>query len=504
MTGTTADLHNPLRHACDRCHLQKLRCPRSDASDKSRANEACSRCRKAGVPCVVSVRGKVGRPCKVVKKKPPHGALSTPPPTADVRFTPGDDADAAGPGVGTGACEMEQPWESSPGDSLAATLVMEPGSLDNTGGLKGMVGIDTGLVSSASYDPHSSGFGHSAVSPPISGTTSYDSFCLNVDDHVDFTSMFLPPNMTSTMASSKFTNHLGATDSHGDSWMSTAERATNDAKYLDEALRDAERSEANTSPAPSFCSTTCYGRLLELNVRILTCMTSSGSPEGVNHQIQRDVVGFSGELIEAARESLPHLVGASFPSSVSSTSAQTDGRASSCDDAEGSTDSDAGFEYSGMDKRGHLATHSWGQPVPKSAVIFLLVGCYTQILHLLELTINHLSDRFHDTSQHDAGHGNTPSASFVMGASLTVHTVTYLLGRLHNGFVPPRPRGGNAQTSIAAESVSEHQSWERIFMGHNESDDGLLGRAFDEMRKREQLLVTKMDHLRQMIGEFDS
>ncbi|KAF7554723.1 hypothetical protein G7Z17_g2688 [Cylindrodendrum hubeiense] len=60
-----------LRLACNRCHAQKLRCPRSTESDRSGPDEPCSRCRKAGAPCIVSKRGKVGRPSKRKATSPP-------------------------------------------------------------------------------------------------------------------------------------------------------------------------------------------------------------------------------------------------------------------------------------------------------------------------------------------------------------------------------------------------------------------------------------------------
>lgn len=53
------------RFACDRCHSQKLRCPRS--SNGSEANEPCVRCQKAGVRCNISVTQKTGRPSKASK-----------------------------------------------------------------------------------------------------------------------------------------------------------------------------------------------------------------------------------------------------------------------------------------------------------------------------------------------------------------------------------------------------------------------------------------------------
>lgn len=53
------------RFACDRCHSQKLKCPRS--SKGSEAKEPCNRCHKAGVRCNISATQKTGRPSKASK-----------------------------------------------------------------------------------------------------------------------------------------------------------------------------------------------------------------------------------------------------------------------------------------------------------------------------------------------------------------------------------------------------------------------------------------------------
>lgn len=52
------------RSACDRCHSQKLRCPRSTAKDGSQ--KPCIRCQRAGTNCTVSAMQKTGRPRKKV------------------------------------------------------------------------------------------------------------------------------------------------------------------------------------------------------------------------------------------------------------------------------------------------------------------------------------------------------------------------------------------------------------------------------------------------------
>ena len=49
------------RFACDRCHGQKLRCPRPVDGD---LHEPCVRCCKAGTPCGISTPPRRGRPNK--------------------------------------------------------------------------------------------------------------------------------------------------------------------------------------------------------------------------------------------------------------------------------------------------------------------------------------------------------------------------------------------------------------------------------------------------------
>jgi hypothetical protein len=73
MSPTALALEKPLRFACNRCHSLKLRCPRSSELDKGGLDDPCSRCRKAGAACIVSERGKVGRPAKR-KATPPTPA----------------------------------------------------------------------------------------------------------------------------------------------------------------------------------------------------------------------------------------------------------------------------------------------------------------------------------------------------------------------------------------------------------------------------------------------
>lgn len=58
------------RRACDRCHTQKLRCPRNGGDN----TDSCSRCLQAGYRCVYSAPLPTGRPplSSITKRKPPR------------------------------------------------------------------------------------------------------------------------------------------------------------------------------------------------------------------------------------------------------------------------------------------------------------------------------------------------------------------------------------------------------------------------------------------------
>lgn len=61
------------RFACDRCHGQKLRCPRPADGD---LHEPCVRCCKAGTRCSISTPPRMGRPNKSRKLNTGEGAPS--------------------------------------------------------------------------------------------------------------------------------------------------------------------------------------------------------------------------------------------------------------------------------------------------------------------------------------------------------------------------------------------------------------------------------------------
>ncbi|KAF6842707.1 hypothetical protein CMUS01_02835 [Colletotrichum musicola] len=498
MTGSPSDLHNPLRYACDRCHSQKLRCPRSDDSAKPKADVPCSRCRKAGALCVVSVRGRVGRPSKAASRNPTRTL-----PTAlvtDVRTVP----DHAEPGPVVADCEMDQPCALSPGESIIDTMGMQPHPAALSQSPNAVVGgAEPDLASDVSSQAHHvSAAGQSEVGSQTSATTYCDPFCVDIDAEIDFTTMFLPGNLADTLEpATAATTHNNAA-AEGIFMFSSGESTSDTAHHNDEASYAAGGLLPDKPPTPSFCSTTCYRNLQHLNDRIVSSIMRS-TPTSSIQQMQNDLIAFSGELIEAARESVPHFVGSSSPPpSGALTTAKADSHETSCHGERTRNSHLVGPEERKKDKRGLLGAQPWSRSVPHSAVIFLLLGCHTQILHLLEILVNKLWDQHHNPAQHRTGQGNTTSVGSLMEVSLTIHTVTYLLGHLHRALTLQAPQG--SARVARPDFFVEIQDWEKPLASCNEWEDSLPGRAFREMRMREQWLTRRMNHLQHSVNKFDS
>ncbi|OCL07505.1 hypothetical protein AOQ84DRAFT_408842 [Glonium stellatum] len=60
--GQPSPTYSARRFACDRCRGQKLRCPREGTNGQN--NEPCRRCDRAGVKCLTSPSGRIGRPVR--------------------------------------------------------------------------------------------------------------------------------------------------------------------------------------------------------------------------------------------------------------------------------------------------------------------------------------------------------------------------------------------------------------------------------------------------------
>ncbi|KAG9258406.1 uncharacterized protein F5Z01DRAFT_689723 [Emericellopsis atlantica] len=472
MTSSSSD-DKPLRYACDRCHSQKLRCLRSVEPEKGSPEEPCSRCRKAGVPCVVSLRGKVGRPSKATKKKQHSNSVSQTPepdlariPTSSGILGMSDAGSSATPtrmdddimsSAGSRPCSDPRVFPDLIGPSLA-NLPYEPFIMD----------FDTQMDLSPFGMPHISG-----IPPPASGSLpGFDAETKTIDtailqDLMDGDSSLGMPTPSGLFSHSDL-SPMQAPSLAPDSLMSSTIPTT------------AKNSPSDETPLVDFSSTACYQTLSNLNLRILASTAKTGPTANNSAVILKDVVGFSGELIDTARQSMPYFSGSghqtrgSIGSRTSSTSSGSEG---------GFSSTDSYFSGAQMGS------------VPESAVIFLLLGCYTQILHLFEVTTNCLWEQHGENPQSEhTKEDNSGTVGSLLEASLAIHTVTYLLSRLHRALAV-----GEGSLEEEVSSIDPHL-WKKSFVGGKELEDGLLGRAFGEIRQRELWLMQRTQHLQRRIN----
>ncbi|KAK5991524.1 Ascofuranone/ascochlorin biosynthesis clusters transcription regulator [Cladobotryum mycophilum] len=533
MSASAVDSEKPLRFACNRCHAQKLRCPRSLDSDKGGPDEPCSRCRKAGATCVVSLRGKVGRPAKISKKRPtsaPRPYLSPEEeqqaydvgvgsslPTSDSERTATKRRRCPGPPpprvVNMFGTDHDQDCNNNP--SLIPTTNPTDGQLifdhdhmlpsvdnDSMISMQHFTGDPSTLTPTASsidnddLDSATSVWSHNAwpnttCDSPASSMEPSDSITANLEMDLNIPTFYFAPNLT--QAGSSITVNSGhppqpQVASCRPEQLRNRQSESSQAQPRNNTPSQNPRVVPSTEP---FSSINCFRSLSDLNLRILqSCEVSSSTPDGSqssSHQILRDSVQFAGELIDAARQSLPHIFPNGGFTSVSN-SPSTDHNTDTINVQTGSADNWTSYE---------------SQPrapcIPDSAIIFLLLGCYTQILHSFEIAINSLFSEHCDQASLDSRNTNTGNVQSLLEASLAVHTVTYLLNRMQRTFKLHEPEGN--EDAAMDDQFGYMEDWKkptpRTRVG---ADDGLLGRAFTEIRERETSLMRRAQDLRQILN----
>ncbi|KAK3394803.1 hypothetical protein B0H63DRAFT_58184 [Podospora didyma] len=525
MSGYVQDPDQPLRHACDRCHSQKLRCPRSVDSNKANPDEPCSRCRKAGMACIVSLRGKAGRPSKVDKKKAARSSASSQAVRSPDREFP-----------------VDQSWGQEAEDHLISVLDGSRATMSSPG-----MADDVDMEQAPSQHP-ATHFSAAHGNYPHSIAAS-ETACRAADelDHPGFDDPFLMDFDTGLDLPTFYISHNAITDGlepTGNMLQPPIIPRMEGTIAIDPSLTDMlskpsslqqkqqqrkrHPSPVAEAPGPQFCSTTCYQKLSDLNARILVSFAKTESTH--DSQIIKDVVGFCGELIDTARATTAYFAGSSAAGSRSR--ASTMSRAESFGEQPSSgASSRRNSEWQVMLNNGHSEPPPFShndQSVPGSAIIFLLLGCYTQILRLFEVTTNRLWARYHNAGSDSSSSsssicGNNTNSSMqqdggdlgtvspLLEAALAVHTVAYLLSRLNRSFTvdsdQPQPAankssGNTNSIGTPVDDICDLQSWKRSFLGGSgkESDDGLLGQAFGEISERVQWLMMKTQHLQQRIN----
>ncbi|KAK7419770.1 hypothetical protein QQX98_003142 [Neonectria punicea] len=507
----------PLRLACNRCHAQKLRCPRSSEADRNGPDEPCSRCLKAGAQCIVSKRGKVGRPAKrkpsspaSVEEAPKHhhhhrrrhrqnsenassdGSLIhvfglAPDSLLRGQLTPPDTEDQR-------LCDAENLLSSTGSPSMTPTPQL---SLNGTSTHSEDNEVDPALWPSQNPWP-SGAFNTEPNCFSASDSTLYEPFLQDLNLDLELPTFNFTPESTEMFDLAGSMPVINDKDGDGIFHM-----------FHDEPQSKTE--EAQKSPNIPLGSTehvsrtTSVLKLSDLSAKIIRSSEKYRSNAPVNtpveagasvgQQIMKDIVDFSGELIDIARQGLPRFISQPQPSFKSSASSDVDMLAADEDD--GPSESTMGSVDSYMTSGSVLPAPC----IPESAVVFLLLGCYTQLLHSFELAIDCLYAE-HRNSAH-ASDDSPGTVNSLLKASLLIHTVTYLLGRVHRSFAVGEAESTDGKSKHGEDAHSvDMQGWKRSLLGDKHIDEGLLGRAFSEIQEREQGLMKKAKQLRQMINTF--
>ncbi|KAF7562614.1 hypothetical protein G7046_g1529 [Stylonectria norvegica] len=433
----------PLRLACNRCHAQKLRCTRSGDADKNGPDEPCSRCRKAGAPCIVGKRGKVGRPAKR-KANPP-----TPTDAVDAKTpSPGANSLIHAFGVAADAGLQQQQQQQQQQQSARA-------STPETGVHIHPLLRDSEDMMLDAGSPVMKHMHHSSnATTAVASETSHDGDVIDADTAAWSSHHAWPSRQFSA-------DPTGFPGSEG-------------------ILYEPFPHDIGMYPdLPTFHfppdSTEMFDLLSDLSTRILlssekyrSAAAVSTSPEGLTSrgdQIVRDTVDFAGELIDTARQSLPRFFSVPGSASQSSASSETDmSTADDDDDDDDPIDSAAASVNDWISERPPPPAPC----IPDSAVIFLLLGCYTQLLYLFEVAIDCLyyEHRSAPSSSDMAKQQGLSTVNSLLKASLSIHTVTYLLGRVHRAFAACE-LGDTGVDSVHSDEAhaADTESWHKSLLG---------------------------------------
>ncbi|PGH32794.1 hypothetical protein GX50_04395 [[Emmonsia] crescens] len=153
-----------IRSACDRCHLQKLRC------ERQQGEESCLRCTRTDASCIYSVRQR-----RTVLRPPRHRSKQQ-------RVNRNDDEDGDGGGSGGLSCQVEDPFGSA--------VVEDSTLLDWTG---------PGNTNSASFDLAFSEWPEMHQLPQGISVQECDAFSLPNLDNSLVESIMTPPNQALMM-----------------------------------------------------------------------------------------------------------------------------------------------------------------------------------------------------------------------------------------------------------------------------------------------------------------
>ncbi|KPM38710.1 hypothetical protein AK830_g7853 [Neonectria ditissima] len=454
----------PLRLACNRCHAQKLRCPRSSESERNGPDEPCSRCRKAGAQCIVSTRGKVGRPAK---RKPSSPASVEEPRHHNRHRQNSENASSNGSLIHVFGMAPESllPGQLTPPDTDDHQRMCDADNMLSSTGSPCMTptpqlslnGTSTVSDDNNEVDPVT---GWPSQHPWPNATFNVEPNCFSASESTMYEPFLQDINLDLELPTFNFTPEPTKMFNLAENMPALNEK---DGDNLFHMFHDEPQGRADNTKSPNvpqgptadLSRTASVLKLSDLSAKIIRSSERYRSNAPVNtpveaetslgQQIVKDIVDFSGELIDIARQGLPRFINPSQASVVSSASSDVDMSAVDEDDGP------AGSATASVDTFTTTGSLLPAPCIPESAVIFLLLGCYTQLLHSFELAIDCLYAE-HRSSTH-ASDDNPGTVNSLLKASLLIHTVTYLLGRVHRSFAAGEAGDNAVSQDLMIENV---------------------------------------------------
>ncbi|TLD04979.1 uncharacterized protein PgNI_10025 [Pyricularia grisea] len=513
MDGSITDQEQPLRSACDRCHAHKVRCSRTvQNEDGTGLDEPCSRCLKAQIPCVLGLRGKVGRPAKNVKRKAPscedfhnhhhHHHRS------DQYGRSHEQAESRAvnptPAVLTGSSEPSstevtvQPCLQSP--RVYPTPDMTP--------------FHFNLTEIETWEPSSTlSLGFRTPLPPNFGFSPFSSRDVERYFQEPFLTAARSPvgsdgdvleSGTNDGATTPF-QCLGACNV-GDVALNPSAPSSNKSASVSQTPLGWEQQPVSTS-LPAAGTRSCHERLCGISLRISEA-AAGFAKDGASASVValKGVAGLASELVEMARQISLHQ-GQDPPTTRSSTTKNLDSNLQ--DDSKMSTrevgggsplaSSASSVTVCQHASSSHCKRHMTGVALD-STLVLLFLACYAGFLSVFELVLERLRAQNGDCSGEDVKTGrDTKFLLTLLETSLAVHTVHCLFKLLREAVFPEDKRDRNSDLD-SDNSLALLTGRDTVARGPGRGTGrNLLECTWEDLRQREEEILRSTEELQQRL-----
>ncbi|TLD34261.1 hypothetical protein PspLS_00310 [Pyricularia sp. CBS 133598] len=518
MDSLITDQEQLLRSACDRCHAHKVRCSRTVQNESGTGmDEPCSRCLKAQIPCVLGLRGKVGRPAKNMKRKAPscedsrhhhHG-----PDHSDDRSEEQAEnlpitqltmlAALSGSSLERSTDATAQPCLQSP--RLYPTPDITPFRFDLTEmdtwepSSTLPVGLETPLLQSFDFSPFASRDVEPCFQEPLFLTTvrtpvdgdgdMIESAGLNENPTTPFPCLGARAVMDHALDSSSLSN--------------------NQCGSVSQTPCAGQQQPATTVPiALSTGTRTSHERLCGISLRISEA-AAGFAKDGASASVAalKSVVSLAGELVETARQISLHqaqdAVSAQPSTTENSDHSTLAGEISNGEGGAGGSPFESSAPSFTVCQHASISCTRHKTPGGSidSTLIFLLLACYAGFLRVFELVLERLWAQYGDPSREDdkTGRGTTFLMT-LLETSLAVHTVHCLFKLLREALFPVEPRDCSNSSLVSESGIALISGRESVVKGAGRGTArGLLESTCKDIRQREEEILRSTQELQQRL-----